>query len=315
MQLVLSKWLNGAVVCDTIPSIDNPDSLKIVLDRVYKFKKDSYESDGFAVIEEGNFLNILFPVISPWAEDNILDEHENSKIFHGIVKRHLKPLLKDQLIYLAFYKAEKPDHPQVPQEFNRLHALLDKMHKEVITKADKNQVGLANIILLGIQAVGKTSIIKRLINGEFSQTRPTLAPQMLKLYFEQIDFKVYDVGGQKSLRKYWTTSLKRPQGILWVLDCTHNEELQGDALLEFNRMMQHYFVDPKKLQLPKTIPVLILANKFDIKPEMTEEKITEDYNLSLYDINSKVALVSAKTGDGLLEAFKWFSQQMKTRVL
>ena len=321
MQILLSRWANEPVMCDSLPKIESTENILKILDLVYKSKKDLSDPDGFAIVEEGNFLNILFQLPSEWNPQKYervmltitLDEHENSKIFTPIIKRHLKPLLQDGTIYQALYKEGKPNHPTVGQELGRFHKILEGILKDLEKKDKKSQLGLANIILLGIQAVGKTSIIRHLIEGKFSETRPTLAPQMLKLFFEQMDFRVYDVGGQKALRKYWVSSLAKPHGVIYIIECTRSEELRMDSAIEFDRMMHHYFVDPKKLQMPKDIPGLILGNKQDLNPDMTTEQIIDDYNLDTYEINYHVGLCSALKGEGLIENFQWFSKQMKMR--
>lgn len=55
----------------------------------------------------------------------------------------------------------------------------------------------ANIILLGIDNAGKTTLLHLLKYGSLKQSPPTRKPTMEELQIEGISFKAYDLGGVK----------------------------------------------------------------------------------------------------------------------
>ena len=65
----------------------------------------------------------------------------------------------------------------------------------------ENQHPFGHLLFVGIEKVGKSSIVNRLRDKSFSQSiRPTLGTQILHAAIEKFKFQVYDVGGQKALR-------------------------------------------------------------------------------------------------------------------
>ncbi|UYP44271.1 hypothetical protein NEF87_000556 [Candidatus Lokiarchaeum ossiferum] len=318
MQIITTIYETKLIIADSLPESEITDKKKALITTLFKKNLDEVKAKRLLIKEERNSLNYLFLLPAPQSQEEIivmlsifLDEHENTLVFQPIIMKYVEKIIATPEIYSGVYFTQNNDNVYYKECAHRLHTLLEHCHDEILKKEKKSQVGLANIIFFGIQAVGKTSIIKHLINGQFIQTRPTLAPQILKLYFEQVDFRVFDVGGQKNLRKLWTTKLQRPQAIIYVLDCSHDIEALNDSVFEFNRIMKHYFIEHIDADKLRKIPVLILANKKDINPDLTIENIINDYNISAYDINYRVNLCSALTGDGLIESFQWLTKTIK----
>ena len=78
----------------------------------------------------------------------------------------------------------------------KLEGALDSLWETLCCQKDQLVVG--KIMVLGLRAVGKTSILKRVSTGNFDENvRPTLGTQILKTVIEELRFLVYDMGGQK----------------------------------------------------------------------------------------------------------------------
>ena len=177
---------------------------------------------------------------------------------------------------------------------------------EVIDSEDANLENFGKVLVLGLSKVGKTSIINRLSNNYFASTKPTLGVNIMKAVLEQTRFIFYDVGGQKMLRKQWTSTVNNPDAIVFVFDVNCGPELLNETIYEFKRVIQHY-----SIYAEQSIPILILGNKIDI---MAAKKISKQSIMDVliqlfepeqYNINYRVGLVSALSGEGINYNFKW----------
>jgi len=58
------------------------------------------------------------------------------------------------------------------------------------------------LLMLGLDAAGKTTILYRLQLGEDVHSIPTIGFNVEKVEYRNISFTIWDVGGQDRLRKY-----------------------------------------------------------------------------------------------------------------
>ncbi len=320
MQLILSRLTQGnsLKIELSIPKIEASEAIEGILFKIISYHKSQGCFEETVVEEEGNFVNYLFEIPSDLHPDGcelvmitaILDHHENPKIFEKDFNVAVGNIKDRKDIYHAFYKPETPSQMKYVDALSQLHKIMDALYNS-LEKRMAGKTGLAQILILGIQAVGKTTIIQRMIKGDFVTTRPTLAPQVLKLVYEQIDMQVYDVGGQKKLRERWGTVLRNPHAIIYVIDMAGDEAKHTESQEEFERIMSFFFIENPRQNLPQETPVLILMNKLDLNDSMQEEIVSDLYDPSKYMNNFGLYRVSAKTGDGLLEAFQWLAKQIK----
>merc|ERR1711977_379754 len=59
------------------------------------------------------------------------------------------------------------------------------------------------ILMLGLDAAGKTTILYRLQIGEVVSTLPTIGFNVETLTYKNLKLQVWDLGGQSSIRPYW----------------------------------------------------------------------------------------------------------------
>jgi small GTP-binding protein len=171
----------------------------------------------------------------------------------------------------------------------------------------------SRLIILGIERVGKTSIISRLKDGIFSPSlRPTLGTQVLNAAIENFRFQIYDVGGQKLLRKKWFQQCYQPEGIIYVIDCSMEAQREQEFIDEYHRVIENYFLKKTREQIVQ-IPILVLQNKVDLldstQLDSEKSKFIKKYTIPALTNPINYFLVSAKTGYGLYESFKWFILQ------
>lgn len=170
------------------------------------------------------------------------------------------------------------------------------------------------IICLGNVSTGKTCIVRRYVNNEFShQYRTTIG----------VDFvlKEVDINGTQMKVQFWDlagqerfTGLTRPYyrnsgGAIVVFDLTSRETF--DAVVNWKRDVDN------KVELPngQKLPVLLLGNKSDLLDKEHQcvsdgeiEQIAKDLGFF------KFAKVSAMTGDNLHQALTELTHEVARRM-
>ncbi|MDH5404878.1 MAG: ADP-ribosylation factor-like protein [Candidatus Heimdallarchaeota archaeon] len=171
----------------------------------------------------------------------------------------------------------------------------------------------ATIAVLGPSKAGKTTLVQFLETGEPQETAPlsTLGIDSRNdpVKFDSWNLKILDVGGQKMYQDaFWQFSIEQAQGVIYVIDSTITPKTNPEA---FNAQISQYgFL---LSIIPEDTVLMILLNKQDIE---SSDKITPD-NFSQYYpldnlVNRSFAFLptSAKFGNGVEEAFKWFIEKM-----
>ncbi len=76
----------------------------------------------------------------------------------------------------------------------------------------------ARILMLGLDAAGKTTILMKLKLGEVIQSIPTIGFNVEAVKFKNITFNVWDVGGQDKIRPMWKHYYQNAEGLIFVVD-------------------------------------------------------------------------------------------------
>ncbi|XP_037079975.1 ADP-ribosylation factor 5-like [Pollicipes pollicipes] len=165
--------------------------------------------------------------------------------------------------------------------------------------------GPVRILLLGLDAAGKTTILHRLKLGEVVTTIPTIGFNVETIEYRNISFTVWDVGGQSILRPLWHHYFSNAKGLIYVVDSMDRARVQL-AAEELRDMLQH-----DDLQ---RVPVVVLANKQDMPGVMTPSEVTERLGVrKLTQQPWHVQATSATQGEGLYEALDWLSSEIQRR--
>jgi small GTP-binding protein len=70
------------------------------------------------------------------------------------------------------------------------------------------------VVMLGLDAAGKTTILYRLHMGEVLSTVPTVGFNVEKVQYKNVVFTVWDVGGQEKLRSLWKMYLSNSDALV-----------------------------------------------------------------------------------------------------
>ncbi|XP_078486126.1 ADP-ribosylation factor 2 [Ciona intestinalis] len=159
------------------------------------------------------------------------------------------------------------------------------------------------ILMVGLDAAGKTTILYKLKLGEIVTTIPTIGFNVETVEYKNISFTVWDVGGQDKIRPLWRHYFQNTQGLIFVVDSNDRERIV-EAKEELTRM-----VNEDEL---RDAVVLVYANKQDLPNAMSPADVTEKMGLhSLRNRHWFMQATCATTGDGLYEGLDWLSNQLK----
>merc|ERR1712124_117358 len=82
------------------------------------------------------------------------------------------------------------------------------------------------ILMVGLDAAGKTTILYKLKLGEVVTTIPTIGFNVETVEYKNIRFTVWDVGGQDKIRKLWRHYYQGTQGLIYVVDSNDRDRVE-----------------------------------------------------------------------------------------
>uniref|UniRef100_A0A7R9VAN9 ADP-ribosylation factor n=1 Tax=Chlamydomonas euryale TaxID=1486919 RepID=A0A7R9VAN9_9CHLO len=157
------------------------------------------------------------------------------------------------------------------------------------------------IVMVGLDAAGKTTILYKLKLGENVTTIPTIGFNVESVEYKNVSFTVWDVGGQDKIRRLWRHYFENTQGIIFVVD-SNDRERAGEARHELHQIMNDE-------DMPRGAVLLVLANKNDMPAAMSAAELTDALDLrSLRQRDWYVQSSCALTAEGLYEGFDWLSE-------
>ncbi|ETO03070.1 hypothetical protein RFI_34341 [Reticulomyxa filosa] len=168
------------------------------------------------------------------------------------------------------------------------------------------------ILMVGLDAAGKTTILYKLKLGEVVTTIPTIGFNVETVEYKNISFTVWDVGGQDKIRPLWRHYYQNTQGIIFVVDSNDRERIDdssgadNSAKEELNRMLAEDEL--------RDAVLLVFANKQDLPNAMSVNEVTEKLGLNqLRNRKWYIQATCATTGDGLYEGLDWLSTTLKNK--
>ena len=92
------------------------------------------------------------------------------------------------------------------------------------------------ILMVGLDAAGKTTILYKLKLGEIVTTIPTIGFNVETVEYKNISFTVWDVGGQDKIRPLWRHYYQNTQGLIYVVDSSDKERVE-ESREELHKML------------------------------------------------------------------------------
>ncbi|XP_075954382.1 ADP-ribosylation factor-like protein 14 [Anarhichas minor] len=166
----------------------------------------------------------------------------------------------------------------------------------------------AQVILLGLDNAGKSTLLYKLKHNMSVSTVPTIGfnVEMLEARKNRksVAITLWDVGGQGKMREYWPSFHQDAAVVVFVVDSSGRERLE-EARKELEKTL-------KSEQL-RGRPLVLLANKQDVNGALTVTEIKDWFNLRKICSGRDwfVQPCSASTGFGVEEAFRQVVQMVK----
>jgi small GTP-binding protein len=162
------------------------------------------------------------------------------------------------------------------------------------------------IIMIGLDAAGKTTTLFKLKLGEVVTTIPTIGFNVETLEYKNIKFTVWDVGGQDKIRPLWKHYYADTDGVIFVVDSVDHDRLAqgpGTAHNELHKICQEAELE--------NAAILIFANKQDLPGAASPHEIGRALELNkIRDKQWHIQACCATDGTGLYEGLDWLAKAL-----
>ena len=174
--------------------------------------------------------------------------------------------------------------------------LFSKLWSSLLSKRD------VRILMVGLDAAGKTSILYQLKMAELVKTIPTIGFNVEQLDYKGLRFTIWDVGGQDKIRVLWKHYYQNTDGIIFVVDSNDKERLEL-----VKETLSLCLIEEEV----KDAALLVFANKQELNGAVSPNELTNI--LELGKVNNRKWLVqgsSAMSGQGLKEGLDWLANAL-----
>ncbi|GJP53213.1 hypothetical protein CLOM_g12395 [Closterium sp. NIES-68] len=158
------------------------------------------------------------------------------------------------------------------------------------------------ILMVGLDAAGKTTILYKLKLGENVTTIPTIGFNVETVEYNNISFTVWDVGGQDRIRPLWKHYFQHTNGLIFVVDSNDRDRV-AEARDELHAMLNEDAL--------RDAALLVFANKQDLPKAMSAAEITD--SLALHTLRQRTWYIQstcATSGEGLYEGLDWLAKNI-----
>eukprot|EP00401_Gymnodinium_catenatum_P045842 CAMPEP_0117563106 /NCGR_PEP_ID=MMETSP0784-20121206/55319_1 /TAXON_ID=39447 /ORGANISM="" /LENGTH=221 /DNA_ID=CAMNT_0005360733 /DNA_START=11 /DNA_END=676 /DNA_ORIENTATION=+ len=164
------------------------------------------------------------------------------------------------------------------------------------------------ILMVGLDAAGKTTALHKLKLGEVTTTVPTIGFNVELVEYKEVSFVSWDVGGRDKIRPLWRRyyeMYEKMDCLVFVVDSNDR-----DRIVDAKEALDGMMVED---QLRDTV-LLVFANKQDLPNAMPVADITE--KLGLHNLRHTTWYIQgsvATSGEGLYEGLDWLRSAIQAK--
>uniref|UniRef100_A0A665TPD5 ADP-ribosylation factor-like 10 n=1 Tax=Echeneis naucrates TaxID=173247 RepID=A0A665TPD5_ECHNA len=163
------------------------------------------------------------------------------------------------------------------------------------THQDEEDRGKRQVLVLGLDGAGKSSMLLGLLPGQPAarrgRCRPTRGFNFMSLNAPACQLDFLEIGGGEDLRRYWSDYMRRTHVLVYVVDSADRSRLPL-AKAELHRLLG---VGPQ-------MPVVILGNKQDKPDAVSVSELHDALSLSSVTEDRKLFLLAAQLGSEGVES-------------
>ncbi|CAI9103602.1 OLC1v1002120C1 [Oldenlandia corymbosa var. corymbosa] len=163
-----------------------------------------------------------------------------------------------------------------------------------------------NILMVGLDCAGKTTILYRLKGREVVIDMPTVGFNLETLEYKNISFQVQDMAGQNMRPPYLKCYYQNIRGMIYVVDSNDRDRI-FDARDNLKVQLEE--------ELLRDAVLLVLANKQDLPNAMNAEEII--LKLGLHSLHPRLWHVQNAcgiNGVGLHEGLEWLANNVSYKA-
>ena len=158
------------------------------------------------------------------------------------------------------------------------------------------------VLLLGADAVGKTTLLYLLKMNEIVTTIPTIGFNVEGLEYKDRKINMWDIGGGEKIRHLWKHYIQNINCIIFMLNISDKER--------FNYQLETFNILLDQIKAHNNIPIIIFGNIFDNKIEFEPEEILQKSKLPP-EISPFIIKGNIKNVEGIDELLKYIYNNME----
>nr|MDO8085619.1 ADP-ribosylation factor-like protein [Candidatus Sigynarchaeum springense]MDO8116321.1 ADP-ribosylation factor-like protein [Candidatus Sigynarchaeota archaeon] len=255
--------------------------------------------------------NLSFQLPSSYARGNceilmltylVRNGEHNPGMAKEYLTRFAEHLVQIRDAYKAFYVGSAK-YPGDSKKLDELKELFDALHHSLPAEVNMFKPKERKIFVFGLTKAGKTTLLNAMQNRKAKQPHPTIFMDVSKALIpdSNVSAMIYDAPGQIKYREMWAPNITGSDGLVFVVDVADKDRFpEAKGVLH----------DIAKRPETRSIPLLLLLNKVDLKKPKTKELVKV---LELDGLNGrpmKYFETSAVTGEGVAEAFAWLGKEL-----
>lgn len=171
----------------------------------------------------------------------------------------------------------------------------------------------AQIVFLGLDNAGKSTLISVLKTGRVTQLDPTKHAHSEQLQVGNVTIRAFDLGGHEAMRKTWRQYFPKLDAIIYLVDASDPGRF-AESKAELDKIVNSSELGP--------IPVLVLGNKIDKVGAVSEEELRlalglatqTNFGVQKVDhLNQKpveLCMCAVVKKSGYVDGFKWLTQKL-----